>query len=101
MSCAFAEGRYLRRYPQCFTNSSGAVAGIVGGIGTVGGMIYPLAYSSTLFSSLHVGYTVVAVSMVHIVLLNTWVCRPKISHRAHVDGFFDWKTDAEISSGDD
>lgn len=77
MSCAFAEGRYLRRYPQCFTDSSGAVAGVVGGIGSVGGIIYPLAYSSSLFSSLHVGYTVVAVSIVHIVLLNTWICRPK------------------------
>ncbi|MGN8216602.1 MFS transporter [Halococcus salifodinae] len=101
MSCAFAEGAIFAQVPAMFPNSSGAVAGVVGGVGTVGGILYPLVYSSTLFGNLHVGYVVVAVSMVPIVLLNAWVYRPEIAPRAHLDGFVDRNRDAGVSTGDD
>ncbi|WP_273838445.1 MFS transporter [Halococcus sp. PRR34] len=101
MSCAFAEGAIFAQVPAMFPNSSGAVAGVVGGVGTVGGILYPLVYSSTLFGNLHVGYAVVAVSMVPIVLLNAWVYRPEIARRAHLDGFVGRNRDAGVSASDD
>ena len=39
--CAWAEGAIFAQVPAMFPNSSGAVAGIVGGVGTVGGIVYP------------------------------------------------------------
>ncbi|QIB78762.1 NarK/NasA family nitrate transporter [Haloferax volcanii] len=87
MACAFAEGAIFAQVPAMFPNSSGAVAGVVGGVGTIGGITYPLVYSSVLLPNLHVGYALVAATMVPIVLLNAWVYRPHIAKRATVDGF--------------
>jgi NNP family nitrate/nitrite transporter-like MFS transporter len=72
-----------------FPNSSGAVAGIVGGVGTVGGIVFPLVYAAPYLSSLHVGYAIVAAFMVPIVLLNAWVYRPHVARRATIDGLLD------------
>jgi len=69
MGCAFAEGAIFAQVPAMFPDSSGTVAGVVGGVGTVGGIVYPLVYSSTLLPNLHVGYAIVAASMIPIVLL--------------------------------
>ncbi|SFR88200.1 MFS transporter, NNP family, nitrate/nitrite transporter [Halomicrobium zhouii] len=85
--CAFAEGAIFAQVPAMFPDSSGSVAGIVGGIGTVGGIVYPLVYSSTLLPNLHVGYAIVGASMIPIVLLNAWVYRPHIARRATTDGW--------------
>jgi len=101
MGCAFAEGAIFAQVPAMFPNSSGAVAGVVGGIGTVGGIIYPLVYFSTLLPNLHIGYTIVAVSMLPIVLLNAWVYRPQIARRANVDGFFGTASVEATGSDDD
>ena len=101
MACAFAEGAIFAQVPAMFPDSSGAVAGVVGGIGTVGGIVYPLVYSATMFPNLHIGYAVVAVSMLPIVLLNAWVYRPEIARRAHLDGLLDRSTDSSTPSGDD
>ncbi|RDZ45322.1 MFS transporter [Haloferax sp. Atlit-10N] len=87
MACAFAEGAIFAQVPAMFPNSSGAVAGVVGGVGTIGGIAYPLVYSSVLLPNLHVGYALVAATMVPIVLLNAWVYRPHIAKRATIDGF--------------
>ncbi|WP_199180551.1 MFS transporter [Haloferax marisrubri] len=87
MACAFAEGAIFAQVPAMFPNSSGAVAGVVGGVGTIGGIAYPLVYSSVLLPNLHVGYALVAATMVPILLLNAWVYRPHIAKRATVDGF--------------
>lgn len=59
MSCTFAEGAIFAQVPAMFPNGSGAVAGVVGGVGTIGGIVYPLVYSSVLLPNLHVGYAVV------------------------------------------
>ena len=87
MACAFSEGAIFAQVPAMFPDSSGSVAGIVGGIGTVGGIVYPLVYSSTFLPNLHVGYVLVAASMIPIVLLNAWVYRPEIARRATTDGW--------------
>ncbi|QOS11878.1 major facilitator superfamily transport protein (probable substrate nitrate/nitrite) [Haloferax gibbonsii] len=87
MACAFAEGAIFAQVPAMFPNSSGAVAGVVGGVGTIGGIAYPLVYSSVLLPNLHVGYALVAATMVPIVLLNAWVYRPHIAKRSTIDGF--------------
>jgi NNP family nitrate/nitrite transporter-like MFS transporter len=89
MGCAFAEGAIFAQVPAMFPNRSGAVAGVVGGIGTVGGIVFPLVYAAPLLPNLHVGYAVVGLMVVPIVLLNAWVYRPHLAARATVDGFFD------------
>jgi NNP family nitrate/nitrite transporter-like MFS transporter len=87
MGCAFDEGAIFAQVPAMFPNSSGAVAGVVGGVGTVGGIVYPLVYSAPFLASLHIGYSIVAVSMIPIVLLAAWVFQPKIAEKATEAGF--------------
>jgi NNP family nitrate/nitrite transporter-like MFS transporter len=87
MSCAFAEGAIFAQVPAMFPNCSGAVAGVVGGVGTVGGIVYPLVYTLPLLPNLHTGYSIVAASMVPIVLLAAWVFQPAVAERATTDGF--------------
>ena len=86
MGCAFSEGAIFAQVPAMFPNSSGAVAGVVGGVGTVGGIVYPLVYAAPFLPNLHIGYTVVALSMIPIVLLAGWVFRPEVAERATDDG---------------
>jgi NNP family nitrate/nitrite transporter-like MFS transporter len=99
-ACAFAEGSIFAQVPAMFPNSSGAVAGVVGGIGTVGGIVYPLVYSAPWLANLHIGYSVVAVSMIPIVLLAAWVFQPEIAKVANTSGFVGSSKQAP-ASGDD
>lgn len=87
MGCAFAEGAIFAQVPAMFPNSSGSVAGVVGGVGTVGGIVYPLVYAASVIPSLHTGYSVVAATMIPIVLLCAWVFQPHVAERATEDGF--------------
>jgi len=87
MGCAFAEGAIFAQVPAMFPNSSGAVAGVVGGVGTVGGIVYPLVYAAPMMPSLHTGYSVVAATMIPILLLCAWVFQPRLAERATEDGF--------------
>ncbi len=87
MGCAMAEGSIFAQVPALFPNSSGAVAGVVGGVGSVGGIIYPLVYSASILPNLHVGYSIVAVSMIPIVLLTAWVFQPTVARVATEAGF--------------
>jgi len=97
MGCAFAEGAIFAQVPAMFPDSSGAVAGVVGGIGTVGGIVYPIVYAAPLLPNLHVGYAVVAVSMLPIVLLAAWVFQPAVAERATDDGFVDGRGDSHVA----
>ncbi len=87
MGCAMTEGSIFAQVPALFPNSSGAVAGVVGGVGSVGGIIYPLVYSASILPNLHIGYSIVAVSMVPIVLLTAWVFQPSVARVATEAGF--------------
>ncbi|VTT85302.1 Nitrate/nitrite transporter [Halorubrum sp. DM2] len=87
MGCAFSEGAIFAQVPAMFPNSSGAVAGVVGGVGTVGGIVYPLVYAAPFLPNLHLGYSIVAVTMVPIVLLTAWVFQPHVAERATDAGF--------------
>ena len=100
IACAFAEGSIFAQVPAMFPNSSGAVAGVVGGIGTVGGIVYPLIYSAPWLANLHVGYSVVAASMIPIVVLAGWVFQPEIAKVANVSGFVGSSSEVP-ASGDD
>ncbi len=103
--CAFAEGAIFAQVPAMFPNSSGAVAGVVGGVGTVGGIVYPLVYSATVLPNLHLGYSIVGASMIPIVLLAAWVFRPEIAEVANTAGFVSapegHMADKEIAPVDD
>jgi len=101
MGCAFAEGAIFAQVPAMFPNSSGAVAGVVGGVGTIGGIVYPLVYSAQFLPNLHVGYAVVAASMVPILALTAWVFQPRIASVAHEAGFGSSTSSAVEPSGDD
>ncbi|WP_277410139.1 MFS transporter [Natrinema longum] len=87
MSCAFAEGAIFAQVPAMFPDSSGSVAGVVGGVGTVGGIVYPLVYAAPVMPTLHTGYSAVAATMVPIVVLCAWVFQPHVAARATDDGF--------------
>jgi NNP family nitrate/nitrite transporter-like MFS transporter len=99
--CAWAEGAIFAQVPAMFPNSSGAVAGIVGGVGTVGGIAYPLIYSAPWLASFHIGYSIVAVSMIPIVLLAAWVFQPSIAPVANSAGFVGERDTPAVSPGDD
>ncbi len=87
MGCAFSEGAIFAQVPAMFPDNSGSVAGIVGGVGTVGGVVYPLAFSAAFLPNLHVGYAIVGASMIPIIALSAWVFQPKIAARANDDGW--------------
>ena len=99
VGCALAEGSIFAQVPAMFPNSSGAVAGVVGGVGTVGGIVYPLVYAAPYLPNLHLGYSVVALSMVPIVVIAAWVFRPKIAGVANEAGFTGG-TNAPAEGGD-
>jgi NNP family nitrate/nitrite transporter-like MFS transporter len=102
MGCAFSEGAIFAQVPAMFPNSSGSVAGVVGGIGTVGGIVYPLVYSAQFMPNLHTGYSIVAASMIPIVLLAAWVFQPRIAEKADTHGFVGSNPEtAAASTGDD
>jgi NNP family nitrate/nitrite transporter-like MFS transporter len=84
-----------------FPNSSGAVAGIVGGVGTVGGIVYPLIYSAPWLANFHLGYSIVAISMIPIVLLAAWVFRPDIAEVANTAGFVGDRRDSPSAAPSD
>ncbi len=98
--CAFSEGAIFAQVPAMFPDNSGSVAGIVGGVGTVGGVVYPLVFSAAFLPNLHVGYALVGASMIPIVALTAWVFQPRIAERANDDG---WLVSGErvVASGDD
>jgi len=101
-ACAFAEGAIFAQVPAMFPNSSGAVAGVVGGVGTVGGIVYPLVYSAPWLSSLHIGYSIVAASMIPFVLLAAWVFQPEIASVANTSGFVgESESNAPAATSDD
>jgi NNP family nitrate/nitrite transporter-like MFS transporter len=87
MGWAFAEGAIFAQVPAMFPNSSGAVAGVVGGIGTVGGIVYPLVYSAPFLPNLHLGYGIVAISMSPILVFAAWVFQPRVAKVATTAGF--------------
>ena len=87
MGCAFSEGAIFAQVPAMFPDNSGSVAGIVGGIGTVGGVVYPLAFSAAFLPNLHVGYAIVGASMIPIIALSAWVFQPKIAAVANSSGW--------------
>ena len=100
--CAWAEGAIFAQVPAMFPNSSGSVAGIVGGVGTVGGIVYPLIYSAPWLANFHIGYSVTAVSMIPIVLLAAWVFQPEIAAVANSAGFVGEGGDApSVTPSDD
>ena len=87
LGCAFSEGAIFAQVPSMFPDNSGSVAGIVGGIGSAGGIFYPLIFSSTLLPNLHLGYAVAGVTMIPIVALSAWVFQPHVAERATEDGW--------------
>jgi NNP family nitrate/nitrite transporter-like MFS transporter len=101
MGCAFSEGAIFAQVPAMFPNSSGAVADVVGGLGTVGGIVYPLIYSAPFLPNLHTGYSVVAVTMIPIVLLAAWVFKPQRAAVASEAGFTEGGADPAAPTADD
>ena len=95
MGCAFSEGAIFAQVPAMFPDNAGSVAGIVGGVGTVGGVVYPIAFSAAFLPNLHVGYAIVGASMLPIIALTAWVFQPKISEVANTHGFISQRTVVE------
>ncbi|WP_306059277.1 MFS transporter [Natronococcus wangiae] len=97
VSCAFSEGAIFAQVPAMFPNNSGTVAGVVGGIGTIGGTVYPLVFAAPFLPNFHVGYAVVALTMVPILALSAWVFQPRVAEEATTAG---WIVDEPESGAD-
>ncbi len=87
IACGSASGAVIAQIPSMFPHNSGTVAGIVGGTGTTGGIVYPLMFSAPFLPNLHVGYTIVALTMLPILLFVAWVFQPEIAETASEDGW--------------
>jgi NNP family nitrate/nitrite transporter-like MFS transporter len=88
LACGFTNGAIFAQVPAMFPDRSGSAAGVVGGVGTVGGVAFPVAFAAVAdVWTIHGGYAVVAVAVVPILLLNAWVARPVVAARANTDGF--------------
>ncbi|MES3517882.1 MAG: MFS transporter [Natronomonas sp.] len=103
LGCAFSEGAIFAQVPSMFPDNSGSVAGIVGGIGSAGGVFYPLIFSWTLLPNLHLGYAVAGVTMIPIVVLSAWVFQPHVAEKATEKGWLvsDTEPAAAASGADD
>ncbi|MFC6720478.1 MFS transporter [Halobacteriaceae archaeon SHR40] len=103
LGCAFAEGAIFAQVPSMFPDDSGSVAGIVGGIGSSGGIFYPVIFSSALLPSLHWGFMVAGVTMIPILVLSAWVFQPDVAETATEKGFIisDSEPNAPVASSDD
>jgi len=87
LTSGFTSGAIVAQIPTMFPDSSGTAAGIVGGVGTVGGVGFPLVFSAAATAgSIHAGYAVVAGVGVPVLLVTAWVSRPRVARRAGVDG---------------
>ncbi len=98
VGCAFAEGSIFAQAPAMFPNNSGTVAGVIGGVGTIGGMVYPIVFSAALFGNHHLGYAIVAASMLPILGCTAWAFRPKIASVATEAGLLTHAGSREIES---
>jgi MFS transporter, NNP family, nitrate/nitrite transporter len=87
VSCAFSEGAIFAQVPAMFPNNSGTVAGVVGGVGTIGGTVYPLVFVAPFLPNLHFGYAVVALTMIPILALAAWVFQPHVADEATTAGW--------------
>lgn len=94
LGCAFAEGAIFAQVPSMFPNNTGSVTGIVGGIGTVGGVVYPLVFVAPFLPNLHVGYAIVGVTMIPIVLFSAWVFQPHVASNSTPGG---WIVERSVS----
>jgi NNP family nitrate/nitrite transporter-like MFS transporter len=99
--CAFAEGAIFAQVPAMFPDNSGTVAGIVGGIGTTGGVVYPLVFAWSFLPNLHLGYAIVGASTIPIIALCAWVFQPKIGRVANEAGFVDTHSGSTVTSNSD
>jgi len=98
LGCAFSEGAIFAQVPSMFPDDSGSVAGIVGGIGSAGGVFYPVIFSSALLPSLHWGFMIAGLTMIPILVLSAWVFQPHIAEQATEKGFI--VSDVEPSASD-
>ncbi|MCU4971902.1 MFS transporter [Halobacteria archaeon AArc-m2/3/4] len=88
VGCAFSEGAIFAQVPAMFPDNSGTVAGVVGGIGTIGGSVYPLVFAAPFLPNLHTGYAIVGATMIPILVLSAWVFQPHIAEEATTGGWF-------------
>ena len=74
---------------------------MVGGVGTVGGIVYALCCSAPWVANLPLGYSVTAVTMIPIVLLAAWVFQPEIAKIANTAGFVSAESESGPVAADD
>jgi NNP family nitrate/nitrite transporter-like MFS transporter len=55
-------------------------------------------YAAPVLPNLHVGYALVAISMVPIVALSAWVFQPDIAERASDDGLVDRRDATRVTN---
>ena len=101
-ACAFAEGAVFAQVPATFPERSGTAAGVVGGVGTCGGIAFPLVLSGAAHRfGFHDGYLAVAALTLPALAVAAWAFRPAVAARANVAGLTDTGSPTSFAEGDD
>lgn len=80
LGCGLGGGAIFAQVPLHYPDQTGSAAGIVSGVGTLGGVVFPIAFSvATVSSSIHTGYLLVAVLVTPVIVLTAWTFRPSNS----------------------
>lgn len=89
LGSGFGSGAIFALVPEMFPERSGAASGIIAGFGASGGILFPLIFGwSSRQGFIHGGYSIVAVLLVPILLLITYVFGPNIEHGNPEKGFY-------------
>lgn len=82
LSTGLVGGSVFAIVPEIFPERSGAASGIIGGTGTMGGVLFPVIFAWTAQGGTpHIGYSIAAMTLLPIVLLNIYVFHPSTGFR--------------------
>lgn len=67
-------GAILAAVPELFPERTGTATGVIGGVGTLGGILFPLVFAwTTQIGQIHMGYAYGAAALIPIILLNIYI----------------------------
>lgn len=77
LGCGLGGGAIFAQVPLLYPDQTGSAAGIVSGVGTLGGVVFPIAFSvAAVSSTVHTGYLLVAVLVAPVIALTVWTFVP-------------------------
>lgn len=94
LASGFASGAIFAFVPEKFPDRSGAAIGIISGVGSAGGIAFPLILASASQQGyIHEGYALLAIILIPIIMLNVVVLGRKTDYLNIDEGFIFSKDD--------